>query len=166
MTQINYSFCTLPLGEALIASDGEGICYLSFIDDQSEECMAEMKRTFRTQEVAYCQCEDHLIKEAVDQLSNWSAKSYVKLSVRGTAFQQKVWEQLLKIPFGKTSTYQEIASSMGTPNAARAVANAIGKNHIAMFIPCHRVIRTDGSLAGFRWGIERKKALLDSEGLI
>lgn len=85
------------------------------------------------------------------------------LDVRGTAFQQKVWRALRKIPVGRTATYSDIARRIGAPKAIRAVAGACAANHIAVAIPCHRVIRNDGNLSGYRWGVERKRALLDRE---
>jgi len=163
MNKISYLFAQLPLGEALIASDGEGICYLSFVENQSEECIVQMKKLFRSKKTVYSQCSDNLIAEAVLQLTNWTIDSKINLSFYGSEFQEQVWKQLLEIPFGKVATYKEIAVALGKPKAVRAVANAIGQNHIAMLIPCHRVVRTDGSLAGFRWGIDRKKALLEKE---
>ena len=163
MTKINYLFTRLPLGEALIASDGEGVCYLSFTDSESDDNLAELKKIFDPEMPVYCQCDDSWINEAIIQLSKWTPDSHVNLSIRGTDFQKQVWEQLQKIPYGKITTYREIAIALGVPKAVRAVANAIGQNHIAMLIPCHRVVRTNGSLAGFRWGVERKKALLEEE---
>jgi AraC family transcriptional regulator of adaptative response/methylated-DNA-[protein]-cysteine methyltransferase len=85
------------------------------------------------------------------------------LDVRGTAFQQRVWKALREIPVGSTTTYTEIAHRIGAPNSVRAVARAIASNAIAVAIPCHRVIRTDGSLSGYRWGVARKRALIERE---
>jgi AraC family transcriptional regulator of adaptative response/methylated-DNA-[protein]-cysteine methyltransferase len=87
------------------------------------------------------------------------------LDVRGTAFQAQVWRALQKIPPGRTMTYSEIAATLGRPNAVRAVAQACASNKLAVLVPCHRVIRADGDLAGYRWGIERKEALLGREGV-
>ncbi len=84
---------------------------------------------------------------------------------KGTPFQQKVWTELLKIPKGQTRTYEDIARAIGVPQSFRAVANAIGKNSLAVSVPCHRVIRKDGSIGGYRWGMRKKKKLLESEGV-
>jgi AraC family transcriptional regulator of adaptative response/methylated-DNA-[protein]-cysteine methyltransferase len=88
----------------------------------------------------------------------------VPLDVRGTAFQQRVWQALKQIPAGSTASYTDIAKRIGAPQSVRAVAQACGANAIAIAIPCHRVVRNDGALSGYRWGIERKRALLDREG--
>ena len=85
------------------------------------------------------------------------------LDIRGTAFQQRVWQALRDIPAGKTASYTEIAQRIGAPKAVRAVAGACAANALAVAIPCHRVVRNDGALSGYRWGIERKRALLDKE---
>jgi AraC family transcriptional regulator of adaptative response/methylated-DNA-[protein]-cysteine methyltransferase len=86
------------------------------------------------------------------------------LDVRGTAFQQRVWQALRAIPAGSTASYAEIAARIGAPNSARAVAEACAANRLAVAIPCHRVVRADGSLSGYRWGVERKRSLLEREG--
>ena len=86
------------------------------------------------------------------------------LDIRGTGFQQRVWQALLNIPTGSTATYTDIANQIGSPKSVRAVARACGANVLAVGIPCHRVVRTDGALSGYRWGVERKRALLKREG--
>lgn len=85
---------------------------------------------------------------------------------KGTLFQQKVWTELLNIPKGQTRTYEDVARAIGNPKAVRAVGTAIGKNNLAVIVPCHRVIKKDGSLGGYRWGIDRKKKLLEREGVV
>ncbi|HKC40184.1 MAG TPA: methylated-DNA--[protein]-cysteine S-methyltransferase, partial [Gemmatimonadales bacterium] len=85
------------------------------------------------------------------------------LDIRATAFQRRVWQELQRIPFGKTRSYAEVARRIGEPKATRAVAQACGKNPVALVIPCHRVVREDGALGGYRWGVERKEALLEGE---
>lgn len=87
------------------------------------------------------------------------------LDIRGTAFQQRVWQALREIPAGKTLSYSEVANKIGSPKAVRAVAGACAANAIAVAIPCHRVVKNDGGISGYRWGVERKKALLDRESL-
>ncbi len=96
-------------------------------------------------------------------VENPSVGLHLPLDVRGTAFQRRVWEALREIPVGTTATYTDIAERIGSPRSVRAVARACATNNIALAIPCHRVVRTDGSLAGYRWGIERKRELIERE---
>src|SRR5437773_9325020 len=104
-----------------------------------------------------------LVARAVALVEAPGSGAELPLDVRGTAFQQRVWEVLRAIPAGSTVTYAELASRIGSPTATRAVAQACGANRLAVAIPCHRVVRTDGSLSGYRWGVERKQALLERE---
>jgi AraC family transcriptional regulator, regulatory protein of adaptative response / methylated-DNA-[protein]-cysteine methyltransferase len=99
----------------------------------------------------------------LDSLNGESRLIELPMDVQATAFQRRVWEELRRIPFGSTRSYQEIASAIGKPNAVRAVASACASNRLALVIPCHRVIREDKSLGGYRWGLERKKKLLHKE---
>ncbi len=105
--------------------------------------------------------ESKFINENIN--SDYKIDKDIKIFLKGSDFQCKVWRAVLQIPAGKTATYQEIAQNIGHSNAHRAVANALANNKIAYFIPCHRVIRKDGSLGGYKWGIEKKKVLLDAE---
>lgn len=95
-----------------------------------------------------------------------TAQGALDLDMRGTAFQQEVWRKLLEIPRGETWTYTELAAALGRPDAVRAVGSACGQNRIGVLVPCHRVVRTDGSLAGYRWGLDVKRALLEAEGAL
>jgi len=88
------------------------------------------------------------------------------LDVRGTAFQERVWQALRAVPQGTTTTYRELAGAIGAPSSVRAVAGACAANHLAIAVPCHRVVRTDGGLSGYRWGVDRKRALLELEGAL
>jgi AraC family transcriptional regulator of adaptative response/methylated-DNA-[protein]-cysteine methyltransferase len=88
------------------------------------------------------------------------------LDLKGTAFQMRVWKELQKIPYGSTATYEQIASRIGSPTASRAVARACASNNVALAVPCHRVVRKGGALSGYRWGVERKKALLEREAAL
>ena len=106
---------------------------------------------------------ERLVATVVGLVENPSAGLDLPLDIRGTAFQQRVWEALRRIPAGSTATYAEIAERIGEPGSARAVARACGANSLAVAIPCHRVIRTDGELSGYRWGVERKGRLLRRE---
>ena len=104
-----------------------------------------------------------ITKQLNEYLLGDRVKFDVRLDLHGTSFQLKVWDALRHVPYGKTATYQEIAKQIGMPNAVRAVANAIGANPVAIIIPCHRIIRSDGSLGGYHWGVELKKYLLKLE---
>jgi O-6-methylguanine DNA methyltransferase len=99
----------------------------------------------------------------VQHVTDAQAAAELPLDVRGTAFQWEVWRHLRSIPAGTTRSYQEVAKAIGRPTAVRAVAQACASNHVALLIPCHRVVRNDGSLGGYRWGTERKQAILDVE---
>jgi AraC family transcriptional regulator, regulatory protein of adaptative response / methylated-DNA-[protein]-cysteine methyltransferase len=104
-----------------------------------------------------------MIAKVVGLIESPSVGLDLPLDIRGTAFQQRVWKALQQVPPGSTATYTEIATKIGMPKAVRAVAQACGANSLAVAIPCHRVIRNDGSLSGYRWGVERKRVLLERE---
>ena len=106
---------------------------------------------------------EQLVAQVVGLVEQPRIGTRLPLDIRGTAFQQRVWKALTRIPAGKTASYAEIASRIGAPRAVRAVAQACAANALAVAIPCHRVVRTDGDLSGYRWGVERKRALLDRE---
>jgi len=111
--------------------------------------------------------EDPGLKDWADQVVRFitapGQAPDLPLDIRGTAFQARVWRALQKIPLGRTATYSEVARALGQPRAVRAVAQACAANNLALIVPCHRVIREDGDLAGYRWGVERKRALLERE---
>lgn len=160
---INYQFSELPLGEILIASDGVGICYLGFTDGDRTSMMEDLRRYASVNDDNCKEQEDKHIHEVLASLLKNDFPETCKLSLYGTEFQREVWMYLQECPLGGTMTYQEVANALGKPTAVRAVANAIGKNRIAILIPCHRILRTTGQLAGYRWGLERKKSLLEEE---
>lgn len=148
-----------PLGRMLIAVTSKGICRLTF--DDSEEAL---KRLFPKATVV----EDggglrELVEGALAAIERPSAAPEVPLDVAGTAFQEAVWRELRKIPPGETRSYAQIAAAIGQPKAVRAVGSANGDNHVAVLIPCHRVIRSDGSLGGYAGGLDRKRKLLEGE---
>jgi AraC family transcriptional regulator, regulatory protein of adaptative response / methylated-DNA-[protein]-cysteine methyltransferase len=135
---ISYSYFQTPVGKILALSTHLGVFKASFVDDNSQ----------------------------TDEIANYSYNEKIdlkKLLLIGTDFQVKVWQEVLKIPSGKTITYQQLASLIEKPKSFRAVANSLGSNKIAYFIPCHRVIRKDGKLGGYKWGIDKKISLLKSE---
>jgi len=149
-----------PLGRMLIAATGKGICRLTF--DDSEE---SLRRLFPKAEIA----EDsgalkELIEGALTAIREPLAACDLPIDVAGTAFQESVWRELRKIPPGETRSYADIAAAIGQPKAVRAVGTANGDNHVAVLIPCHRVIRSDGTLGGYAGGLDRKRKLLAAEG--
>jgi AraC family transcriptional regulator, regulatory protein of adaptative response / methylated-DNA-[protein]-cysteine methyltransferase len=158
---INYSIAESPFGNILVASTPKGICHLAFADDE-QGALAELKQRYPN--ASYKQIMDLIQQNALYIFSHdWSQLDQVKLHLKGTPFQLKVWEALLKIPAGSLSTYKTIARDIGNPNALRAVGSAIGQNPIAFIIPCHRVIQTSGSFGNYHWGTHRKTAMIGWE---
>ena len=158
---INYSHAETPFGDVLIGSTPKGICHLSFINNTTEG-IKELKDSF--QQASFIQKTDMLQQNALKIFSHdWSDLSKIKLHLKGTDFQLKVWQALLKIPSGSASTYGALADTIHSPKASRAVGTAIGSNPIAFLIPCHRVIRSTGVIGDYRWQSERKIAILGWE---
>ena len=157
---IRWTHFDSPLGQMLIAATGKGICRLTF--DDSEE---SLKRLFPNAIIV----EDagglrELVEGALAAIESPLAAGELPIDVAGTAFQEAVWRELRKIPPGETRSYAQIAAAIGQPKAVRAVGSANGDNHVAVLIPCHRVIRSDGTLGGYAGGLERKRRLLAAEG--
>lgn len=158
---INYSFASSPFGKVLIASTGRGVCYLAFIADE-ETALPRLKAAFAHANFQYA--VDSFQQDALRVFtSDWTQLDRIKLHLKGTDFQLKVWETLLKIPVGQLSTYGSIAKQIEKPNASRAVGTAIGSNPVAFLIPCHRVIQSTGVLGGYMWGSTRKTAMVGWE---
>jgi AraC family transcriptional regulator, regulatory protein of adaptative response / methylated-DNA-[protein]-cysteine methyltransferase len=160
---IGFVTMATPLGLVLVAATGRGICMTALGDDRTA-LEAELRKRFPAAALAAA--------DAV--LADWAARIVqfitrpgeqpdLPLDIRGTAFQARVWRALQKIPLGKTATYRDIAAALGQPKAVRAVANACAANKLALLVPCHRVLRHDGGLGGYRWGLTRKEALLARE---
>ena len=157
---IRWTHFDSPLGQMLIAATGKGICRLTFDDSE-----ASLRRLFPNAEIV----EDagglkELIEGALAAIERPLAARELPIDVAGTAFQESVWRELRKIPPGETRSYAQIAAAIGQPKAVRAVGTANGDNHVAVLIPCHRVIRSDGTLGGYAGGLDRKCKLLDAEG--
>ena len=157
---IRWTHFDSPLGQMLIAATSKGICRLTFDDSE-----ASLKRLFPKATIV----EDpgslkELVEGALEAIDKPLIAPDLPIDVAGTAFQEAVWRELRRIPAGETRSYAEIAAAIGHPKAVRAVGSANGDNHVCVLIPCHRVIRSDGSLGGYGGGIERKKQLLASEG--
>ncbi|HUQ64951.1 MAG TPA: methylated-DNA--[protein]-cysteine S-methyltransferase [Flavitalea sp.] len=161
MLTINYSFSKTPFGNVIIASTQKGVCYLAFYDDQIQ-AFEELQKMFP--HARYQHLTDICQANALTFFSkNWNVPSNVRLHLKGTPFQIKVWEALLKIPMGKFTTYSSIACSINNAEANRAVGSAVGDNPVAFLIPCHRVIRSSGEFGNYHWGAVRKTAMIGWE---
>lgn len=158
---INYSFAESPFGNIIVAATSKGICHLAFADDE-QKALLELKTHFSN--AIFKQVVDTIQQNALFIFTqDWKDLNEIKLHLKGTAFQLKVWEALLKIPMGGLSTYAGIASAIGNQKASRAVGSAIGDNPVAFLIPCHRVIKSTGMFGQYHWGSNRKTALIGWE---
>jgi AraC family transcriptional regulator of adaptative response/methylated-DNA-[protein]-cysteine methyltransferase len=162
---IRWGMHDVPLGRVLIGTTERGVCWLAFVDDNEPAVIAEFEREWRGA---------RLVRDDVGS-AGAAARAFalstpgdepLPLLVRGTNFQLKVWEALLRIPFGRLVSYQAIAQAIGQPKAVRAVGRAVGANHISWLIPCHRVIRSTGIIHNYRWGVRQKQLLVDVEGAL
>lgn len=158
---INYSFSESPFGKVIAASTEKGICYMAFETDQ-HKALGDLQAKFPN--ASFFERKDDFQNNALSIFSkDWSELNTIKLHLKGTDFQLKVWESLLAIPMGKLSTYGNLADKIGNPNASRAVGTAIGSNPVAFLIPCHRVIQSTGKIGGYMWGSERKQLIIGWE---
>lgn len=158
---INYCLASSPFGNLIIASTAKGVCHIAFEEDEAKSFL-ELKSRFP--KAVYHQRIDKFQKDALFIFQNdWNQINQIKLHLKGTPFQLKVWESLLKIPMGNLTTYGTIAQNIGNPKASRAVGTAIGSNPVAFLIPCHRVIQGSGNIGGYMWGATRKSAIIGWE---
>jgi AraC family transcriptional regulator of adaptative response/methylated-DNA-[protein]-cysteine methyltransferase len=163
---IRFAVGECSLGSILVAAAAQGICAIQ-LGDTPEELVEALRNRFPKAELKGGGADFERIVAQVIGLVEEPRRAFdLPLHVRGTAFQQKVWEILRSIPPGETMTYAEVAAKAGRPSAVRAVASACAANKLAVVIPCHRVVRTGGALSGYRWGVERKAALLKREGAL
>ena len=159
--QINYSFAESPFGNIMVASTSKGICHLAFFEEE--------RKGFEVLENHFPNAHFQQMVDLIQQNAlyifrhDWDKLSEIKLHLRGTDFQLKVWETLLKIPIGQLSTYGAIAEQINNSKASRAVGTAIGSNPVAFLIPCHRVIQSTGTFGGYKWGATRKTAIIGWE---
>ena len=162
--QIRYGIHDTPFGKALIATTARGICNLNFLDAASEQAAEQvLRQSWSSAEIIHDRQTTQPLQELLFDSATFGAQKPLTVLVKGTNFQVQVWRALLKVPFGAMTTYQTVAEMIGRPTATRAVGNAIGNNPIGYLIPCHRVIRESGQLGGYRWGLERKTAILGWE---
>jgi AraC family transcriptional regulator of adaptative response/methylated-DNA-[protein]-cysteine methyltransferase len=163
--EIRFAVAGCSLGAILVAATERGVCSI-LLGDDPEELVHDLERRFpRAGLVGADSAFERLVAKAVGLVEGRSAAAELPLDVRGTAFQRRVWEALRAVPVGATRSYAEIAAAIGAPKAVRAVAQACAANPVAVAIPCHRVVRSDGDPSGYRWGISRKRALLAREAL-
>ncbi len=161
--QIRFAIGQCSLGAILVARSDKGICAIEFGDDPDGLARALQDRFPHAQLIGGDAEFEKFVARVVGFIEAPQLGLDLPLDVRGTAFQQRVWDALRKIPAGTTASYSEIAARIGAPKSTRAVAQACAANQLAVAIPCHRVVRNDGALSGYRWGVERKRALLGRE---
>ena len=154
--EIRFAVGKCSLGTILVARTKRGVCAILLGDGAREELHERFARA------TFVEDNDRAIAAAIAMVDR-GARFSLPLDIQGTVFQQRVWKALQEIPTGQTLSYSEVAEKIGAPKSARAVATACAANAIAVAIPCHRVVRGDGSLSGYRWGVERKRALLEHE---
>lgn len=161
---INYSFAESPFGKIIVASTQKGVCHMFFEEDEQ---LAISELTQRFPNATYNHVVDRFHQDALFIFQNdWQQLDQIKLHLKGTEFQLKVWESLLSIPMGGLTTYGNLARHIGNPKASRAVGTAIGNNPVAFLIPCHRVIQASGDVGGYMWGNTRKSAIIGWEASI
>jgi AraC family transcriptional regulator of adaptative response/methylated-DNA-[protein]-cysteine methyltransferase len=159
--QINYSFAESPFGNIIVASTSKGVCHLAFFEEE--------RKAFEALENHFPNAHFKQMVDLIQQNAlfifrhDWGKLNEIKLHLKGTDFQLKVWETLLKIPMGQLSTYGAIAEQINNSKASRAVGTAIGSNPVAFLIPCHRVIQSTGTFGGYMWGATRKTAIIGWE---
>jgi AraC family transcriptional regulator, regulatory protein of adaptative response / methylated-DNA-[protein]-cysteine methyltransferase len=160
---IRFAVAECSLGSILVAASEKGVCAI-FLGDEPDTLVKNLQDRFPKSVLIGCDPDfETLVAKVVGFVEAPKMSLDLPLDVRGTAFQQRVWQALREIPLGSTATYSEIANRIVFPKAVRAVAQACASNPIAVAIPCHRVVRVGGALSGYRWGVERKRKLLDRE---
>jgi AraC family transcriptional regulator of adaptative response/methylated-DNA-[protein]-cysteine methyltransferase len=162
-TDIRFAIGECSLGAILVAASDVGVCAIMIGDDPDALARDLQDRFPRAELIGGDTGFEELVAKVIGLVEAPGLGMSLPLDVRGTAFQQRVWQALREIPAGKTVSYSDLAKRIGAPKSVRAVAQACGANAIAVAIPCHRVVRNDGALAGYRWGVERKRALLERE---
>ena len=163
--EIRWTLIDTALGQALVAATDRGLCAIALGDDAAA-LEAGLRAEFPKASLSRVEeGRDEFLAPRVREVAKMLAGQSARLDIEliGTAFQQRVWQALMKIPPGQTLSYAQLAASLGRPSAARAVARACAQNRLAVIVPCHRIVRGDGSLGGYRWGLPRKQALLDAE---
>ena len=163
--QIRFAVAQCSLGSILVARSAKGICAI-LLGDEPDRLVRDLQDTFpQASLIGGDRAFERMVARVIGFVERPAVGLDLPLDIRGTAFQQRVWQALRQVPAGKTVSYAELARLIGAASSARAVARACAANPIAVAIPCHRVVRTDGSLSGYRWGVDRKRRLLQREGI-
>ncbi len=161
--KLGYTIANAKLGKVLVAATERGVSAV-YLGDSEAKLLAELREEYPKAEIAPARNGlERWVREIVSRTEGNPPRQELPLDLLATAFQRRVWQELQRIPLGKTRTYAQVAQALGNPSASRAVARACATNPVSVVVPCHRVIREDGNLAGYRWGIERKQQLLRSE---
>jgi AraC family transcriptional regulator of adaptative response/methylated-DNA-[protein]-cysteine methyltransferase len=164
-TTLRFAVAESSLGSVLVAASDQGVCAI-FLGDDPDALARELQDRFPKAElIGGDEAFERTVAQVIGLIEAPGTGLDLPLDVQGTAFQQKVWQALREIPAGSTASYADIAERIGAPKAVRAVAQACASNKIAVAIPCHRVVRNDGNLSGYRWGVQRKSALLEREAV-
>jgi len=162
---ISYTIAACALGRVLVAATDRGVSAV-YLGDREADLIASLRKEYPNAEITHdTRMQSKWVEEIVRHLAGTNPKLELPTDVVATAFQRRVWQELRAIPLGETRTYSEVARSLGRPSATRAVARACATNPTSIVVPCHRVIRTDGGLGGYRWGLDRKQSLLERERL-
>ncbi len=161
--KIGYAIASSPLGKVLVAATERGVSAV-YLGDAESKLIAELREEYPRSEIAAAPDSfQQWVREIVLRIEGKEPRMELPLDLQATAFQRRVWKELQRIPRGRTRTYSQVARSLGQPQAVRAVARACATNPVSIVVPCHRVIRQDGTLAGYRWGLSRKEQLLAQE---
>lgn len=162
--QIGYSIAKTTLGNVLVAATERGVSAV-YLGENEKHLVSELRREYpRAVIQPSAAANQRWIQEIVNRVEGTAPSLDLPLDVHATAFQRRVWQELQKIPRGATQTYTQVARRLGKPKSVRAVARACATNPVSIVVPCHRVVRADGQLAGYRWGLQRKEKLLEREG--
>ncbi len=160
---IRFAGAESVLGPLMVGATEKGVCFIGFAEDY-DALEGDLRRRFPQARIEPAgEAMADAVRQVVEFLDEPKAALALPLDLRGTAFQRRVWEALVAIPFGETRTYSQVAAGMGMPRATRAVARACAQNHVSLAVPCHRVVGANGDLTGYRWGVPRKRALLAKE---
>ena len=161
--KLGYTITKSPLGKVLVAATERGVSAV-YLGDAEAKLLAELRKEYTRAEIAPATDSfQRWVREIVQRIEGRQPHFELPLDLQATVFQRRVWKELQRIPRGRTRTYSQVARSLGQPKAVRAVARACATNPVSVVVPCHRVIREDGTLAGYRWGLSRKEKLLEQE---